>query len=107
MINTMFTWLKWKIAGKELLELHRWRVKWQEYRRWLAEFEEVGITLDNMKSEVDGEGLSASYPPVDVGPWTVDALREHLRGKGRAKVPSPPLPPPVRSRHDGEPPVTG
>lgn len=101
----MMKWLKWLIAGKELQELYRWRVKWQEYRRWLAEFEEVGITLDNMKSEVDGEGLSASYPPGDVGPWTVDALREHLRGKGRAKVsspPPPPPPPPVRSRHDGE-----
>ena len=77
----MFTWLKWKIAGQELQELYRWRVKWQEYRRWLAEFEEVGITLDNLKAEVSGEGLSASHPPHDQGPWTVEALREHMRSR--------------------------
>lgn len=81
----MINWLKWLIAGKELQELYRWRVKWQEYRRWLAEFEEVGAALDNLKDEVDGKALSASYPPGDVGPWTVEALREHLRRKHRAE----------------------
>lgn len=82
----MINWLKWLVAGKEMQELYRWRVKWQEYRRWLAEFDEVGVTLDNLKAEVDGKGLSASHPPGDVGPWTVEALREHLRIKRRPEV---------------------
>ncbi|WP_270818316.1 hypothetical protein [Aeromonas sp. Y318-3] len=82
----MINWLKWLVAGKEMQELYRWRVKWQEYRRWLAEFDEVGVTLDNLKAEVDGKGLSASHPPGDVGPWTVEALRERLRIKRRSEV---------------------
>lgn len=89
----MSNWLKWLIAGKELAELYRWRVKWEEYRRWLAEFDDVGVVLDNLKAEVNGDGLSASLPPSEPGPWTVDALREMMRKKRPKVVVIPPAGP--------------
>ena len=42
----------------------------------------IGSTLDNLKAEVSGEGLSASHPPCAQGPRTVEALREHMRRGG-------------------------
>ena len=75
----LMRWLAWRVARKEMEELTRWRVQWQEYRRWLAEFEEVSLSLDNMKAEVQGEQLNACYPPPDTGPWTLPALRDVMR----------------------------
>ena len=46
-------WLLWLIGRKEMTELHRWRVQWEEHRRWMAEFPEVSATLDHMKHSVD------------------------------------------------------
>ena len=76
----MLSLLKHLIAGKELAELSRWRSTWEEYRRWLAEFPMIGVTLDNFKNEVSGdESMDACHPPMEKGPWTVDNLRHHLR----------------------------
>jgi hypothetical protein len=46
--------LKRLIAGNELAELERWRVQWEEHRRWFAEFPSAAAALDHMKAEVDG-----------------------------------------------------
>lgn len=51
----MLEFLKWLVASKEMAELERWRIEWNEHRRWLAEFPLVGLALDNMKSEVEGK----------------------------------------------------
>lgn len=76
----MIEWLKWLVAGKELEELERWRVKWEIYRRWLSEFPHVGMALDNMKAEVEGkQSLNACYPPGEEGPWIIEGLRERMR----------------------------
>lgn len=71
--------LKWWIAGEELAELHRWRVQWHEYRRWLDEFKEVGEALDSMKANVEGQSLDACLPPTGEGPWTVEGVRARAR----------------------------
>lgn len=76
----MREWLKWIFAEREMLELERWRVEWQQSRQWLSEFKHVAMALDNMKAIVDGKlSLDACYPPGDVGPWTIDGLREVMR----------------------------
>lgn len=76
----MKDWLKRLLAKKELEELHRWRLHWDSYRRWLAEFPEIAITLDNLKTEVDGKvSLDACHPPGKKGPWTIQGLRYCLR----------------------------
>lgn len=76
----MLSLLKHLVAGKELNELSRWRSNWEHYRRWLAEFPIITVTLDNMKNEVVGtEWMDACHPPFPRGPWTVDNLRYHLR----------------------------
>jgi len=65
-------------SSQETLE--RYRVKLHEYQRWLAEFPEVALVLDNLAAEAEGkESLSASYAPPDSGPWTVSGLRDVLR----------------------------
>ncbi|WP_061286694.1 hypothetical protein [Herbaspirillum chlorophenolicum] len=71
--------LKWLIAGPEMRELERRRVTWEQYRRWLAEFPQVAMALDNMKAEIDGAGLDACHPPSTDGPWTVEGLRDRMR----------------------------
>lgn len=81
----MITWFKWLLAGKELEELYRWRVQWHEYRRWLAEFKDISLALDNLKAEVEGQGLSASLLPSEPGPWTIYALREVLRSNQQSR----------------------
>lgn len=74
--------LKWVFARKELEELHRWRTTNQLYRSWLAEFKDVSIVLDNLKTEAQGhESLDNSYPPGQKGPWTVESLKYVLRFK--------------------------
>ncbi len=50
----MLEFLKWLVASKEMAELERWRIEWNEHRRWLAEFPLVGMALDNMRAEVEG-----------------------------------------------------
>ena len=47
-------WLKRLIAGREMDELDRWRVRWHETRRWLAEFPDAASALDHLLQQVDG-----------------------------------------------------
>ena len=51
----MREWLKWLVARKEMAELSRWNVQWNEHRRWLAEFPDAAIALDHLKEEVTGD----------------------------------------------------
>ena len=78
-MSIFINWLKWKIAGKELEELHRWRCKTDEYWRWLAEFYPIALTLENLREEVAGRPLNICYPPGDARPWSADNLRYQLR----------------------------
>lgn len=78
----LFPALRRRRAGsaRDFAELERWRTQWHEYRRWLAEFPEVAMALDNLRAEVLGkESLDACHPPGDEGPWTVDGLRYKMR----------------------------
>lgn len=68
----MLEFLKWLVASKEMAELERWRIEWNEHRRWLAEFPLVGMALDNMKSEVEGKQSVR-----------LSDLRERMRRLGR------------------------
>ena len=82
---TMLTWLrlrvKWWIAGRELAELQRWQVQWHLYRRWLAEFPDVGEAMDSLQAAAKGERLNNCLPAHGDGPWSVEALRDRLRAK--------------------------
>lgn len=51
----MREWLKWLVARKEMAELSRWNVQWNEHRRWLAEFPDAAMALDHLKEEVTGD----------------------------------------------------
>jgi hypothetical protein len=65
--------------------LERYRVKLNEYRRWLAEFPDITLALGNLSAEAEGkESLSANYPPSDQGPWTITGLRDVLRRRDAA-----------------------
>lgn len=78
----MWNWFKWLVAGKELKELHRRRLAMNEYRRWLAEFELIATTLDNMETEVQGLiPVNISTPAGTDGPWDIQNLRKILRLK--------------------------
>lgn len=50
----MIAWLKWKLAGRELAELERWRIHCGEAQRWFAEFPEVAIALDYVQRSAAG-----------------------------------------------------
>ena len=65
----MLNWLKWKLAPKEMAELERWSVQWEEHRRWFAEFPEVALVLDTFKYRVEDRPC----PYIHV---TRDELRE-------------------------------
>lgn len=79
-------WLKWKIAGKEMAELERWRRTTDEYWRWLAEFYPIALTLENLREEASGKhSLNISYPPGEKRPWSVANLRYVLRADAQAK----------------------
>ena len=71
----MRQWLKWIIAPKEMAELERWRVEWQTHRRWLAEFDHVGVALDNLKAEAEGKPVAF-----------IEDVREKMRSGAAGKV---------------------
>ena len=54
----MREWIKWLVAKQEMIELERWRVEWEEHRRWMAEFEVCRATLDHMRASVDGQPVN-------------------------------------------------
>jgi len=75
----MKNFIKRLIAGKELNELNRWKVYWQEYRQWLANYPTIAMTLDNLRNEIDGQkNKNCSHPPTRKGPWDISGLRKHL-----------------------------
>lgn len=66
------------ITGQERSE--RFALKLDEYQRWLAEFPEISLVLNNLAAEVEGkQSLCASHPPSQEGPWDIVGLREVLR----------------------------
>ena len=83
MIKFLKHWLKWKLARKELDELHRWRIQCNEYSRWLAEFEDIRETLESLEAEVKQKNRYMMMTPN--GPWVVSTLREVLRKRKKAK----------------------
>ncbi|WGS53558.1 hypothetical protein LFL96_21095 [Paraburkholderia sp. D15] len=51
----MLNWLKWKIAGRELAELERWRFECAQARRWLVGFPETSVALDWLSKVAEGK----------------------------------------------------
>jgi hypothetical protein len=45
----MINWLKWKIAGKEMIELERWRAGQASLYRWLSESNDVSEALYGLR----------------------------------------------------------
>ncbi|MEO8806408.1 MAG: hypothetical protein ABI433_10010 [Burkholderiaceae bacterium] len=90
----MKTWLKWRLAGRELVELERRQVLAQQYMRWLAEFPDVAMALENLEAEAMGRGVSLSWPPSAEGPWDISRLREVMRARRQpaAKPPREDIP---------------
>jgi hypothetical protein len=80
MFRELLVWLALKLAPKEMNELNLWRTKSIEYRRWLSEFPDIRMAMDNMMAEINQiEHINVSYPPDNTGPWDVAGLREKLR----------------------------
>lgn len=70
--------------SQERIELERRRVVLSEYQRWLAEFPDIALVLDNMQAVIEGkQPLDACRPPGATGPWDVVGLRETLRSRHR------------------------
>lgn len=75
------TRLKWLIAGDEMAEVERWRVRCSEYDRWLAAYPDIALVLQNLRGVAQGRlesmGIELNVPwPTDApGPWGVNALR--------------------------------
>ncbi len=42
--------------ARDIAELYRWRVYWEESRRWLAEFPDVADALEHLKAKAEGAG---------------------------------------------------
>ncbi len=62
-------------------ELGRWRIQWEEHRRWMAEFRPVATVLDNMRAEA--RGLNCDGAPVTRHEFLSD-LRELMRAQRAA-----------------------
>lgn len=75
----MKNWIKRKLAymfaSKELDELERWRVMAEEQRRWLAEFPDVAVALDNLIA--DSKGLEGR---------SIHVVREEMRRQRDARL---------------------
>lgn len=75
------TRLKWWIAGDEMAEVERWRVRCSEYDRWLASYPDISLVLQNLRAMASGEPTSMSgsldvpWPTAELGPWDINALR--------------------------------
>lgn len=71
-------------AGPELRELERWRSGYAQYHRWLAEFSQICLTLENLSAYAQGKQLDSNSPPGEIPPWGIEGLRHHLRLRERA-----------------------
>lgn len=69
-LKSKMEWLKWKIAGDEIDELHRWRMHWNDTRRWLVDFEDAISALDHLRQQVDGVRM------IDI-----QRLRDNMRAR--------------------------
>lgn len=69
-------------------ELNRWRVGWQEARRWLAEFPEVSTALEHLKDDAEGTGGA-----------DISSTREAMRQR-RARTTITLSPAEIQSGHD-------
>lgn len=65
----MLNWLKRLVAGRELAELDRWRVEFEQAERWLAEFPDVAMALGNIRRSIAGNEMFYDMP----------ALRDRMR----------------------------
>ena len=54
-------WVKWRVAPREMEELERWRIQWEEHRRWFAEFPIAAVTLDHLKAKVEREPVTSIH----------------------------------------------
>lgn len=76
--------LKWWIAGDEMAEVERWRIRCMEYDRWLASYPDIALVLQNLRAMAGGAGCTSNIA-VDVpwigpnaGPWDINGLRVHV-----------------------------
>jgi len=63
-------------------ELYRQRIKLQEYQRWLAEFKDISLVLQNLSAEISdaprySEKVTDAYIPI----YNIAVLRGKLRNK--------------------------
>lgn len=65
----MIRWLKKIVAGRELVELERWRVESSYARRWLGEFPDVIAALDYLSA-------AASF-----GYGNISRVRDEMRAR--------------------------
>jgi hypothetical protein len=87
-LNCIKEFLKWRVAGNELDELLRYKMLIDDYRRWLCEFPEVRIVINNLYKELNEPYAMRGYSPdksFDDVTYTVDALRDGLRRMRRKK----------------------
>lgn len=75
--------LAWWAAPQEMAELERWRIHCTDYWRWLAEFPDVAVTLENLREQASGRPVNISRPRHPHMPWDVVNLRDELRERAR------------------------
>lgn len=92
MLSRFKFWLARKLCPDVFHRNERFNVAHQQYIRWLAEMPDVTLVIENMKREIDGQGLSLMYPAVEQGPWEVSRLRDHLRAMRRPNLVTPNYP---------------
>lgn len=90
MLAAFREWLKWRVAGAEMAELERWRVRCEEASRWLAEFHDAADVLDHL----------AAWASPDRERVDVSTLREVMRirraaSERAARAAATSAPPPV------------
>jgi hypothetical protein len=91
--------LKWWIAADEMAEVERWRVRCSEYDRWLANYPDIALVLQNLRAMAGGDGctstIAVDVPWIDsgAGPWEINALRVWVARLRATALPPPPAPP--------------
>lgn len=77
---SFMNWLKWKVAGDELNELHRIKTRIITVRDWCSEFEDVRATTKYLLDNND-------YPRQFCGAFgSITDFREYLRSDKTKKV---------------------
>lgn len=87
MFRKIKDWIGQWLFSKELTELNRWKIIVDDYQRFLSEFPEITLTLENLKLQVEDKiDLDSSIPPMIKGPWTVIGLRYTLRNLNKNNI---------------------